>query len=82
MCNHVIRFLLIIILVFAFPIQTHAIGVNASKYFNSGYIYSGSKYPQSVANNTENTNSNEEANQTKNDTNKQETTHFGRSNAS
>ena len=50
------KLLFLVLLVFAFPIQTHAIGVNASKYFNSGYIYSGSKYPQSVANNTENTN--------------------------
>lgn len=39
---------------FILPLQSQAIGVNAGKYFDNGIIYSGSKYPQSVANNTEN----------------------------
>ena len=36
------------------PIQAQALGVKTDKYFDYGGIYSGSKYPQSIANNTEN----------------------------
>ena len=46
---------LIISLILLFPLNTHAIGVNTDKYFDYGLIYSSSKYPQSVANNVENT---------------------------
>lgn len=41
-------------LIILFPINAHAIGINTSKYFDYGLIYSGTKYPQSVANNVEN----------------------------
>lgn len=48
------KLLFLISLIFLFPIHAHAIGVKTDKYFDYGGIYSGSKYPQSVANNTEN----------------------------
>ena len=48
------KILFIIFLIFFLPLQALAYGVNPQKYFNSGIIYSGSKFPQSVANNTEN----------------------------
>lgn len=49
------KFLFLISLIFLLPIQAYAIGVNADKYFSHGVIYTGSKYPQSVANNGQNT---------------------------
>lgn len=49
------RFLFLISLIFLLPIQAYAIGVDADKYFSHGVIYSGSKYPQSVANNGQST---------------------------
>lgn len=48
------KFVILIFFIFIYPMAVHAIGVNAGKYFNSGLVYSGSKYPQSLANNTEN----------------------------
>lgn len=48
------KLLFLISLIFLIPIQAHAIGIKTDKYFDYGGIYSGSKYPQSVANNTEN----------------------------
>lgn len=48
------KLLFLISLILFLPIQADAIGVKADKYFNYGGIYSGSKYPQSIANNTEN----------------------------
>ena len=48
------KLLFLISLIFLSPIHAHAIGVKTDKYFDYGGIYSGSKYPQSVANNTEN----------------------------
>ena len=52
------KFLLIISLILLLPLQANAIGVNASQYFDSGEIYSGSKFPQSIANNVENVENN------------------------
>ncbi len=54
------KFLLIISLILLMPIQAHAIGIKTDKYFDYGGIYSGSNYPQSVANNTENITPNED----------------------
>lgn len=48
------KFLLSTFLILLLPLQAHALGINANKYFNKGLIYSGSKYPTSVANNAEN----------------------------
>ena len=52
------KFLFIISLILLFPLNAHAIGIKTSKYFDYGLIYSGTKYPQSVANNVENVQSN------------------------
>ena len=52
------KFLLITSLILLLPLQANAIGVNASQYFDSGEIYSGSKFPQSIANNVENVENN------------------------
>ena len=49
------KFLFIISLILLFPLNADAIGIKTSKYFDYGLIYSGTKYPQSVANNVENT---------------------------
>ena len=47
------RILFLISLMILLPVQANAIGVNSDFYFAQGGIYSGSKYPQSVANNQE-----------------------------
>lgn len=52
------KFLFLISLILLFPLNADAIGVNTGKYFDYGLIYSGTKYPQSVANNVENVQSN------------------------
>lgn len=49
------KLLFLISLILLIPIQAYAIGIKPDKYFDFGGIYSGSKYPQSVANNVENT---------------------------
>ena len=54
------KLLFLISLILLLPLQANAIGVNASQYFDSGEIYSGSKFPQSIANNIENTTPNED----------------------
>ena len=48
------KILIILSIILILPLQSQAIGVNAGKYLNNGGLYSGSRYPQSVANNTEN----------------------------
>lgn len=48
------KFVFLLFLILLIPSKTYAIGVDASQYFDLGEIYSGSKYPQSVANNIEN----------------------------
>ncbi len=52
------KFLLIISSILLLPLQANAIGVNTDKFFDYGGIYSGSKYPQSIANNVENVENN------------------------
>ncbi len=47
------KFLFLIFIIILIPLQTHAIGVNVENYFDHGGIYSGSNFPQSVANNPE-----------------------------
>lgn len=58
MRNDMAKLLLIIFLILFLPIHAHAIGINTGKYFDYGLIYSGTKYPQSVANDMENVQSN------------------------
>ena len=48
------KFVFILFLILLVPSKTYGIGIDVDKYFDYGGIYSGSKYPQSVANNTEN----------------------------
>lgn len=48
------KFVFILFLILLVPSKTYGIGIDVDKYFDYGGIYSGSKYPQSVANNAEN----------------------------
>ena len=52
------KFVFILFLILLVPSKTYGIGIDVDKYFDYGGIYSGTKYPQSVANNVENVQSN------------------------